>query len=178
MAMLKIIDNPNNDIPLVTVLRSVIGGFTDNELLEIKLGNKKSSYYEAIYGYLKSVGNVALVVPSTKQGVCNTPLQNKIRAFLTLHYDLASKSEHLKLHELIWYIYEKTGYFSYVSSMANGELKVANLKRLFEKAKEYESSSLKGLSYFINYLDKISKSSGDTSRSGEDNTVKTKMLLE
>ena len=48
MSMLKIIDNPINDIALVTVLRSVIGGFTDNELIEIRLENKNKSFYESM----------------------------------------------------------------------------------------------------------------------------------
>ena len=48
MSLLKIIDNPMQDIPLVTVLRSTIGGFTDNDLIEIRLADKKCSFYEAI----------------------------------------------------------------------------------------------------------------------------------
>ena len=48
MSLLKIIDNPMQDIPLVTVLRSTIGGFTDNDLIEIRLADKKCSFYEAM----------------------------------------------------------------------------------------------------------------------------------
>ena len=45
--------------------------------------------------------------------------------------------------------------------MPNGELRQANLKMLFQKAKQYESSNFKGLYNFINYIDKISKGSDD-----------------
>ena len=48
MSLLKIIDNPIQDIPLVTVLRSSIGGFTDNELVEIRLSDKYDNFYECM----------------------------------------------------------------------------------------------------------------------------------
>lgn len=48
MSVLKIIDNPDNDIPLVTVLRSIIGGFSDNELIEIRLYDKEGSFYDSL----------------------------------------------------------------------------------------------------------------------------------
>ncbi|MCL2383422.1 MAG: helicase-exonuclease AddAB subunit AddA [Oscillospiraceae bacterium] len=148
MALLKVIDNPNNDIPLVTVLRSMIGNFLDNELLEIRLGSKNVSYYEAFCGYGRSINS-------------SEEVNEKINNFLELLKEFQDKQEYLKLHELIWYIYEKTGYYSYVSVMDNGEIRTANLKKLFEKAKEYEQASFKGLYNFIQYLDKVSEGAID-----------------
>lgn len=51
MSLLKIIDNPVDDIALVTVLRSMIGGFTDNELIEIRLMNSNKSFYNSMCEY-------------------------------------------------------------------------------------------------------------------------------
>lgn len=48
ISVLKIIDNPMQDIPLVTVMRSMIGGFTDNDLIEIRLADKNCNFYESI----------------------------------------------------------------------------------------------------------------------------------
>ena len=67
----------------------------------------------------------------------------------------------MKLDELIWYIYEKTGYYNYVSLMTNGNIKTANLKMLFEKAKDYEQGSFKGLYNFINFIDRVTKHNSD-----------------
>ena len=147
MNLLKIIDNPNNDIPLVAILRSIIGNFTDNELVEIRLENKNGSFYEALCEGLEKSDN--------------GKVKNKIAKFFEVVEDLRNKSEYLKLDELIWYIYEKTGYYNYVSLMPNGNIKTANLKMLFEKAKDYETASFKGLYNFINYIDRINKSSND-----------------
>ena len=148
LSVLKIIDNPNNDIPLVTVLRSQIGGFTDNDLVEIRLNSKDTSFYEAISN-----------MPEEYE---NRELKLKINTFLNMLEDWQEKQEYLSLDELIWYLYESTGFYDYINSSPDGELKTANLKLLFEKAKDYETASFKGLYNFINYIDKISKSSGDS----------------
>ena len=147
LSVLKIIDNPNNDIPLVTVLRSPIGGFTDNELIEIRLEERNGLFYQAL--------------ETTKEKSQNLELKNKVNKFLNMLNDWQLKQEYLSLDELIWYIYESTNYYNFVSSKPNGELKTANLKLLFEKAKDYEKASFKGLYNFINYIDKINKGSDD-----------------
>ena len=147
LSVLRIIDNPNSDIPLVTVMRSEIGGFTDNELVEIRLTSKNTSYYEAL--------------EEVKNSNEESELKQKVIYFLNMLEKWQQKQEYLALDELIWYIYESTNYYDFVNSNPNGELKTANLKLLFEKAKDYEKASFKGLYNFINYIDKISKSSGD-----------------
>ena len=144
MNLLRIIDNPNNDIALVTVLRSPIVGLTDNELVEIRVTDKNVSFFEALC--------------LSKE---NENLKDKINVFFKLLEDLQEKQEYLKLDELIWEIYEITGYYNYVSLMPGGNIKTANLKMLFEKAQDYEAGSFKGLYNFINFIDKISKNGSD-----------------
>ncbi len=147
IALLKIIDNPNSDIPLVTVLRSIFE-FSDNELLEIRLENKSGSFFDAISNYKKEAKNL---------------LVKKINCFFDKLNEWQQKEEFLALDEFIWYLYQSTGFYDFVNSMPNGDLKIANLKLLFEKAKDYEKASFKGLYNFINYIERIKKSSGDTS---------------
>jgi len=72
-----------------------------------------------------------------------------------------SMQEYTPLHELIWYIYQKTGYYDYMSVLPNGTQKIANLKLLFETAKEYEKASFKGLYHFINFTQKLQKKGQD-----------------
>ncbi len=146
--LLKLIDNPNNDIPLVTVLRSSIANFSDNDLIEIRLVDRKCSFYEVMNKALQSEE----VSEKTKQ---------KIQNFFTKLELWRIKQEYVPLDELIWQIYEDTGYYNYVSLMPNGNLRAANLKMLFERAKEYENASFKGLFNFINYLDKLKTNDGD-----------------
>ncbi len=150
MSLLKVIDNPINDIALVTVLRSMIGGFTDNELIEIRIGNDKKSFYESMCEYLdKEAGE--------------EELKTKITNFLGKLEEFKQKEEYLPLDEFIWNIYLETGYYSYVSLMPNGILRASNLKLLFEKARQYEKTSFKGLYNFISFIDKLKLSSKDMS---------------
>lgn len=146
MSLLKIIDNPLQDIPLVTVLRSNIGGFTDNELVQIRLSDKYDNFYNSM---LKAKVDVK---PELKQ---------KIENFLENLKNWRKEQEFLALDELIWKIYSDTGYYNYVGLMPNGNLRQANLKMLFERAKKYESASFKGLYNFINFIDKLKINSGD-----------------
>ena len=146
MSVLRIIDNPRQDIPLVAVLRSPIGGFTDNELLKIRLHDKNSDFYSALKQATNDVEN---------------HLGLRIEKFLKKLEEWREKQEYLGLDELIWLIYNDTGYYNYVNLMPDGDLRVANLKMLFERAKEYESASFKGLFKFINFIDKLKMSSGD-----------------
>ena len=148
MSLLKIIDNPMQDIPLVTVLRSNIGRFTDNELVEIRLSDKYDNFYNCM---LKAKVDVKL------------ELKQKIESFLENIKRWRKEQEYLALDELIWKIYSDTGYYNYVGLMPNGNLRQANLKMLFERAKKYETASFKGLYNFINFIDKLKTNSGDMS---------------
>ena len=146
MSLLKIIDNPLQEIPLVTIMRSSIGGFTDNELVEIRLSDKYDNFYNTI---LKAKKNV------------EKALREKIDKFLDNLEMWRKEQEYLSLDELIWKIYNDTGYYNYVGLMTNGELRQANLKMLFVRAKQCESISFKGLFNFINYIEKVKTSSKD-----------------
>ena len=144
--LLKIIDNPMQDIPLVSVLKSSIGGFTDNELVEIRLFDKNCTFFESMQ---KARINVS------------EELKRKIDCFLNELSKWQEMEKYLPLDELIWKIYIKTGYYSYVTLMPNGILRQANLKMLFEKAKQYEKANFKGVFNFIKFIDKLKQSSGD-----------------
>lgn len=146
MSLLKIIDNPIQDIPLVTVLRSPIGAFTDDELVKIRLSDKYDNFYECMQ---KSKVNV------------EPEIKVKIQIFLDKLELWRKEQEYLALDELIWKIYMDTGYYNYVGLMSNGIQRQANLKVLFERAKQYESASFKGLYNFINFIEKLKLSSGD-----------------
>ena len=148
MSLLKIIDNPMQDIPLVTVLRSYIGGFTDNEIVTIRLIDRQTGFYETL---LKAKEEL------------KDELKDKVNNFLNRLNNWRKESEYLSLDELIWKIYLDTGYFYYVSLMPNGALRQGNLKMLFERAKSYEKTSFKGLYNFIRFIDNLKKGNTDLS---------------
>ena len=146
MDLLKIIDNPYQDIPLVHVMLSSLGMFTEDDLLEIRLCEQNDDFYTTMLKARLSV---------------RKELKEKIDVFLSKIDDFREKNGYMDLDELIWTIYEKTGFLNYVALMPNGALRVANLKMLFERAKQYESASFKGLFNFINFIERIKLGSGD-----------------
>ncbi len=146
MNLLKIIDNPVQDIPLVTVLRSPIAGFSDDELVEIRLSDKNANFYECMQKAKINVG---------------PKLKEKIEDFLKQLAKWRKQIEYLALDEFIWKIYVDTGYYNYVGLMTNGIQRQANLEILFERAKQYESASFKGLYNFINFMERLKVSNGD-----------------
>ena len=150
MNLLKIIDNPINDIALVTVLRSMIGGFTDNELIKIRLESSQKGFYEAMCEYKEKED-------------ADKELAEKIKNFQSKIEEFRKCQEYMPLNEFIWKIYQDTGYYSYVSLLPNGILRAANLKILFEKAKQFEQTSFKGLYNFISFIQKLSISNKDMS---------------
>ena len=146
VSLLKIIDNPMQDIPLVTVMRSNIGKFTDDELIQIRLADKQDNFYTCLQKAKLSVEN---------------ELKSKIETFLQSLQQWRKEQEYLALDELIGKIYSDTGYYNYTGLMPNGLLRQANLRMLFERAKQYETASFKGLYNFIHFIEKLTLSSGD-----------------
>lgn len=144
-ALLQIIDNPIQDIPLLAVLRSPIGDFTSEELIDIRVTDKESFMFEAMQ----------------KLAELDEQSSQKCRDFLSKLELWRSKAMQLSTAELIWFLYNDTGYFSYASAMPGGLQRQANLKLLFEKARQFEETSLKGLFNFVNFIDKLKGSSGD-----------------
>ncbi len=143
--VLKVLDNPLDDIKLVAVMRSPIGGFTDNEILEIRLLNREERVYANLW--------------SAKQE--KNSCQSKVQKFLEDLEAWKKQSETLSLAELIWKIYIDTGFLQFVGLMPNGILRQANLRMLFERAKEYEKTSFSGLFHFLRFTEKLKSGNSD-----------------
>ena len=135
-----------DDINLVSVMRSPVGGFSDNEILEIRLENREDSVFSNLQSAREKGGFAA---------------QEKIQKFLQDLETWKQKSEMLSLAELIWKIYLDTGFLEYVGLMPNGVLRQANLRMLFERAKEYEKTSFNGLFHFIRFVEKLKSENSD-----------------
>ena len=149
MSLLKVIDNPMQDIPLIALLRSPIMSFSAEDLTNIRLVDKDKYFYENIISI------------SNEEFDCEKELVEKCNIFLERLNVWRKKSIYTPIDEFIWYLYTDTAYYGYVGAMPNGVLRQANLRILFQRAKQYEQTSFKGLFNFINFINKLRKSSGD-----------------
>lgn len=193
LSLLAVIDNPMQDIPLAAVLKSPIGEVTDRELAELM------SYYRSrvdkgqdrgIYGAMtcflegrkeeaEEEGGVRREEKMSgseegeKRGEKKAAdrLAEKLSRFCQMLYRFRHESTYLPIHELIYRVYEETGYYYYASAMPAGETRRANLDMLVEKAADYEKTSYKGLFHFIRYIENLKKYNtdfGEASVAGEE----------
>ena len=143
--LLKIIDNPMQDIPLISVMYSPIYNFTSTELSEIRLVDRKLKIYELLIKILED-----------EDIEIRISLKEKIAKFISDLKLFIQKKSLVSADELIWFLYKYTGYYNYVGLLDMGEQRKTNLMLLFEKAKNYEKNSYRGLFNFVNYIQKIS----------------------
>jgi ATP-dependent helicase/nuclease subunit A len=150
--ILRVIDNPMQDIPLFGVLHSMVGGFLDEELATVKARSNKCSFYEKMLQYLE-------------EGESDK-LKNKITKFTEMLDDFRNRAVFTPIHKLILYIYEKTGFYYIYSSLPSGIQRRANLDMLMEKAMNFETTSYYGLFHFIRYIEQIEKFEVDYGEAG------------
>lgn len=158
---LSVIDNVFLDIPMASVLLSSIGGFTNEELARMKAMvalEKRGDFH--LYDLLKLY---------QEQGE-SEELKNKIGCFFQVLDEMRAKKKETPIHVLLWEIYQKTGYYDDLSLLPDGEKRKENLLMLMEKAQEYEKTVLKGLFYFVRYMEKLKTYEINFGKSGLENS--------
>jgi ATP-dependent helicase/nuclease subunit A len=160
MSLLQIIDNPLQDIPLLAVLRSPIFSLSPEELVDIRIVDKEKYLYENI---LELIGECeeAAIDSAREIRIYDEDLKTKLNEFITRLKTWREKAIHMSIDEFIWFLYTETSYYGYVGAMPGGVQRQANLRILFQRARQYEKSSFKGLFNFINFINKLKVSSGD-----------------
>jgi ATP-dependent helicase/nuclease subunit A len=163
--LLRLLDNTKQDIPLLSVMKSKIGGFTVDELIRIRLTYPKSEFHEAMRHYKK---------------IHNDDLSLKIVKFINTVDNWKWRSRHTKLGSLIWEILTETDYYYFNGMLPNGNIRQGNLRLLSDRAEIFESEGNTGIFDFIAYLDRIGKSYGDMSTAkllGENDDVVRLMTI-
>ncbi|WP_207703165.1 helicase-exonuclease AddAB subunit AddA [Candidatus Enterococcus ferrettii] len=146
IALLQIIDNPYQDIPLAAVLRSPIVGLTEEELAQVRLLQPKKEFYRATKQYMAEKDDRT---------------SEKLKNFYQLFLDWREFSRQEALSDLVMKIYDETAYLDYVLGMPAGQQRHANLLALIERAKDYERSSFRGLYQFIRFIEKMQEKDKD-----------------
>lgn len=144
VSLFQIIDNPRQDIPLAAVLRSPVFGFTDDELAIIRGKDKTIDFYDSLQRYERK-----------------DSLGEKIAEFLALLSRFRERMTYVFVADMIQDIYDCTKLDYILMAMKNGEQRKANLERLMETAREFDSTSYKGLHQFVRYISGIQKREED-----------------
>ena len=144
--LLRVIDNPRQDIPLVAVLRSPIYGLQDEELAKIAAERSGLQYLDNIWAYCDRHEDV---------------LSEKLSDLLDTLQEYQRKAETVSVYELLREIYEETGYYALMSAMPGGEQRSANLDILLQQAIEFAENGHRGIFGFCRYIEMLKKSDID-----------------
>lgn len=149
--LLRVLDNPRQDIPMAAVLTSPLVGLTGEELAVIRTEFPDRKFYEAVQQYREAEEALG------KQTALPPQKQKRLADFLKIMETYRRKISYTPIHELLYQILEETGYTAYVYALPGGEVKKANLEMLIEKAIAYENTSYRGLFHFIRYMEQLQK---------------------
>ncbi len=154
LALLRVIDNPLQEIPLVAVLRSPIVGLTADELALIRITDKSVPYYDALATFQNQfeADTATPLATRTYEKVARFTTQ------LTHWRDLARTNQ---LVDLIWAIYADTGYLDFVGGLPGGRQRQANLHALYERAHSYEEGGFRGVFAFVHFIELMMKRDQD-----------------
>ncbi|UFJ39809.1 helicase-exonuclease AddAB subunit AddA [Brevibacillus humidisoli] len=156
LSLLRLIDNPRQDIPLAAVLRSPIVGLSENRLAEIRVRFPSLPFHEAVERFARQ---------STPDEVAWI---GRLQHFLRRLEHWRTTARRRSLAELITDIYRDTGYVDYVSALENGKQRQANLRALHDRSKQYEAGSHRGLFRFLRFIDRLQQQGSDL---GEARTI-------
>lgn len=176
LSMLRLLDNPRQDIPMAAVLRSPMAGLTDEELAVLRLEDGSVPFHEAVLelaeGLYEEDGQKEISdseadseadqkqgrnADGKKEDDIETTAHRKLLKFYKKCRQLRQLVPDTPIHELIEIILRETGYGHYVAAMPAGSRRTANLNMLLEKAAAYEKTSYKGLFHFVRYIDELQK---------------------
>ena len=143
LQFLRILDNPMQDIPLFGVMKSVFGGFSEEEIAKIRSFCKDKSLYEALNAMVINEGEHHLA--------------EKAARFLTRLQHYRELTVYLPIRELLQQIITEHGYLEYVTALPMGSRRRGNVEMLLTKASDFEKTSYHGLFHFIRYMEQLEK---------------------
>ena len=176
MALLALLDNPKQDIPLLTVLRSEIFDFSVEELTAVRIAQKEGSYYQALVSCAgenpdEACGAAGAEAMARSGRFADEALREKCAAALRSLRKWSRLAALLPLDELIWELLLETGFYLAMGAMPSGSRRQANLRALVDKALAYQDSQDGSLYGFMEYIDAVKErkvSMGQVKMVGED----------
>ncbi|MEK3942130.1 helicase-exonuclease AddAB subunit AddA [Paenibacillus sp. FSL H3-0310] len=187
LSLLKIVDNPQQDIPLAGVLRSPVVGLTEEELATVRMCSQ-GLYFQAVQmavdmqyakeaeeeydlfsaHVIESASTVENnVLPDKDLPQISPELKRKLRHFLEQLESWRNAARQGSLSELIWRIYGESGYLEWVGGLPGGSQRQNNLKALYDRAVQFENdTAARGLFRFLVFISRLRENGGDLGVAG------------
>lgn len=133
ISLLKMIDNPRQDVALIAALRSPVFGFSADRLAQIRAETPRGDFYTAL---------------------TNTEGED-VAEFLSVLSRFRRWAVDESCDRLIWKIYDETNLLGIFSAMDEGAARRGNLLLLAQLARDFEGGGHRGLYSFLNYLQRL-----------------------
>ncbi len=147
LALLDVIDNAHQDIPLAAVLHSMIGDMTADDLARVRAGAEENDdFYTALTRAAEKTTAGEAVDPDLRG------TEKKAALFLERLSEWRSLSRRVGVPELLWQLYRDTGYYDFVGAQPGGLVRQANLRMLVDRAADYEKTNFRGLFRFLKFV--------------------------
>lgn len=143
LALLRVIDNPRQDIPLASVLHSPIVGLSAAELARVRLVSPEGDLFSAV------------LQATDVQAELSVAIKDGLLRFLAQLSGWRSLARRKSVPELIWQLFRDTGYYDYVGGMPGGMIRQANLRLLYDRSRQYETTNFRGLFRFLRFIEKM-----------------------
>ena len=133
--LLSLLDNAQQDLPLLSVLKMVPFSLTEEELAQIRLTQtgKNVPFYQAF------------------AQICDesSAFAQKCRAIREKLDTWRFQAEVMRLSDFLWHLMTDSGYYAAVGALPKGSLRQANLRMLYERAQAFEAEGGVTLSAFL-----------------------------
>lgn len=141
LALLRCIDNPEQDLAMAAVLRSPLVGLDETALAGVRLAGDGTLWQ-----------NLPAFVASLPDGVDE---KEDLQQFMAAFDSWRTYSRRRGVAELLQRLYDDTAYVDFVGAMPGGDVRQANLKALYDRARQYEEAGFRGLFRYLQLMDKM-----------------------
>jgi len=141
VSLLRFLDNPLADVSLLAVMMSPLFAFTPDDMAAVRRRFRKLPLFSAVRRAAREKG----------------ALGERLTAFLQQTERLRTVAATAAADRLLAQIYEEFSLLSVMGACPHGEQRVANLKKLLDTARGFESRGYRGLSAFVRFIDRDSK---------------------
>lgn len=154
MQLLRVLNNPLQDIPLFGTMKSFFGGFTEEEIAWIR---STAPSGDSLYENLKAFAEDKAEKQEKTDAIDEEKIKFKINKLLCSIENWRTLATYTPIHNLIREILTQTGYLEYISAKPGGEQRRANVEMLLVRAAAFENTSYYGLFHFLHYIEQLGK---------------------
>ncbi|MEI7728420.1 MAG: helicase-exonuclease AddAB subunit AddA [Verrucomicrobiota bacterium] len=150
--LMRLLDNPLQDLPLLTVLRSPLVGLSLDELATIRLAERKARLWTAMNKWCRQS-------PTDAAG---SPALTKVRRFLENYERWRVLARQGALSDCLETVLDETHYADWCRAQDRGEQRHANVQRLLALIRQFDPLQRQGLFRFLEHVQALSEAEVNT----------------